>query len=68
MKISVLELKTGDIVERFPYGGAEKLPVVVKWVHHARAKNSRIVEGTDADGRSVLVPVGHYTNLIEVKR
>lgn len=62
------QLVAGNIVERFPYAGPEKLPVVVACKHRARAKGSLIIEGTDAEGNRVLVPVGHYSNFVRIQK
>jgi hypothetical protein len=67
MLITANELKAGDVVTQFPYGGPEALPVTVRWKHRARAKNALIIEGTDAKGQNVMVPVGHYGNSVRIQ-
>jgi len=67
MTKTIKQLRPGDVVTRFPYAGPEQLPVTVSAVLHARLRSARIVEGTDASGRRVLVPVGHFTNVCEVR-
>ncbi len=67
MTKTISQLRPGDVVLSMPYAGAEKLPIVVERVAHARASGYRIVCGTDAAGCSVQVPVGHCSNRVEVQ-
>lgn len=64
---TVKQLQAGDVVTRVPYAGPEKMPLTITYVHQARQQGYRILEGTDATGRRVQVPVGHFSNHVEVR-
>jgi hypothetical protein len=68
MKVEIKNLKPGDVVTRLPYAGSEKLPLTVVYVLQARQSGYRILRGVDATGRTIDVPVGHFSNRVEVAR
>lgn len=67
MTKTIRDLKRGDILLSVPYSGPEKLPITVEYVFSAKRKGCKIIEGTDATGQRVQVPVGHFSNLVEVR-
>jgi len=64
----VKQLKRGDVVTRVPYWDEhDRLPLTVEYVHHARANGYRILEGVNSKGERVQIPVGHFSNTVEVR-
>lgn len=57
-------IKAGDVIEKFAYGGTEKMPVTVTALLQARQKGYYIVEGLDAKGQRIMVAAGHGTNCV----
>jgi hypothetical protein len=67
MTKTIKQIQRGDVVTRVPYPErTDRLPLTVEWVHQARQKGSMILEGVNADGRRIQIPVGHFTNTVEV--
>lgn len=66
--ITAGELRRGDTIIQFPYGGSEKLPVIVQDVMDARKKGYVVIVGFDATGACVQCSAGHRTQMIRVRR
>jgi hypothetical protein len=68
MTKSIRQLKPGEVILKVPYGGRpEELPLVLESVAHAVRTGCRILVGTNPKGERIQIPVGHWSNQVEVQ-